>query len=659
MKKLIKKLKKKKISKTYKYIFSILFILIITLVVFYNPIFRNLGTIQWDAKEVHLYNLIFSSSTWNQKNILPLWNPYIFNGFPQIADPQVAIFYPVNFLIALITVFSAKILMYQIVLHYFLAGLFMFLLVKYIFKDYLIGLFAAIAYMFSGFMVGHASHVGMQNTATWLPLIFLITLLLIKKKKFIFSILLGLALAFSFLAGHFQTFLYIFFFLIVFLIYKIIQDKKFIKFKNLKFIALPFVIFLLLVSIQLIPTYQLTKESVRTKLSLELSQTESLNPKSLLNFLNPNHNNVAFSGPYRGPWDRTQNYLFIGISTIILSLIGAIFSKHKLKSFLLLMFVIAITYSLGKYFFAQPIFYKLIPFLNKIRAPSNMMLITEFCLILLAASGFKFVKDKMKKKIPYLALFILFIIILEIIPITKINTLLYARARPDSIARKPYIVEKILNEYDYLDKNLHFSTYRLNEIGMDRNFTQIFNIYSFDGYNPLMLRRQANYEDAMVKNATLVDLAGIKYLPCKYIASRVDILRKIGEICINNQYYSRLFFVKDYIVAKNQSEALSLLSKTDLQKYVILEEEPNKNKNNFKEKDVRIKIMADNPGFWNIEIDNENDGFLVIRETFYPGWQAKINGIDTEIYRANYLFKAVFLQGGKNSVILNFKPKLF
>src|SRR3989304_9006115 len=92
-------------SKTFLYpgIFAIFFTLAIFL--FRPALFDDAGTLQWDAREVHLTNLIFSSSSWRD-GFSPLWTPYIFSGFPQIADLQVAIFYPVNLLVGLFAGFS-------------------------------------------------------------------------------------------------------------------------------------------------------------------------------------------------------------------------------------------------------------------------------------------------------------------------------------------------------------------------------------------------------------------------------------------------------------------------------------------------------------------------------------------------------------------------
>jgi hypothetical protein len=54
------------------------------------------------------------------------------------------------------------------------------------------------------------------------------------------------------------------------------------------------------------------------------------------------------------------------------------------------------------------------------------------------------------------------------------------------------------------------------------------------------------------------------------------------------------------------------------------------------------------------------NNLLFFSETFYPvGWKAFIDGKETPIYRANYLFRAVMVPGGIHTLEMKFEPKAF
>lgn len=656
------------IKKIYPIVAPIFFYSLFTLAVFWDPIINNFGSIQWDAISVHFFNLLFSSQSWHN-GILPLWTPYIFNGFPQIADLQVAVFYPINLVIGLFSVFSADLMLYQAMFHYFLAGFFAFLLSRYLSGNFLLSLGAGIAYAFGGFMAGHSSHIGMQNTATWLPLIFLFLLLALDKRKITYAVFCGFFLGVSILAGHLQTALYITFAVGLYFAFDFIWGGYSLKIlsKKMAIILIIYATAFLISAVQLLPTYELTKQSQRAEISLEISQTESLYPQSLWALIYPNYNNVSHDGAYRGPWDRTQNYLYISIAILALAVIGAvagIFNKdtRKITAFFILLAGISVFYSLGQYGFLQKYFYQFIPIFNKIRAPANMMLLFDLAVIGLVAMAGKglCVSDSAKsptgfKNIcPIGGFAILLIITAEIFIAASQNELIYARKYSSDILREPWIAQNILSEYSALDEIDKFKVFKIPEF--TDNQTQMRGIYAFDGYNPLALARYGNFVDAMVKNANLVDLAGIKYLPCQYIPERAEKLEKVGDLCINKNYYPRAFFVDHFIVAENGEDALSKLNSIDTpQEAVILEDDPlvfiNQNSEN-----QNIVIADAKPGFWKLNVKNNSDSFLFFGQTDYPGWTAKIDGNKTKIYKADYLFQAVFVPQGEYEIVFEFQP---
>jgi hypothetical protein len=53
------------------------------------------------------------------------------------------------------------------------------------------------------------------------------------------------------------------------------------------------------------------------------------------------------------------------------------------------------------------------------------------------------------------------------------------------------------------------------------------------------------------------------------------------------------------------------------------------------------------------------DGYLVLLDSYYPGWKATVDGRATEIFRANYTFRAVPITSGDPRVVFSFHPRMF
>jgi uncharacterized membrane protein YfhO len=70
-------------------------------------------------------------------------------------------------------------------------------------------------------------------------------------------------------------------------------------------------------------------------------------------------------------------------------------------------------------------------------------------------------------------------------------------------------------------------------------------------------------------------------------------------------------------------------------------------------------ILAETPQRIEIQVQAAAPGYLVLLDTFYPGWTATLDGQPTPIYRANYLSRAVFMPAGQHQVIFTYRPFSF
>jgi hypothetical protein len=53
------------------------------------------------------------------------------------------------------------------------------------------------------------------------------------------------------------------------------------------------------------------------------------------------------------------------------------------------------------------------------------------------------------------------------------------------------------------------------------------------------------------------------------------------------------------------------------------------------------------------------DGFILLNEIYYPGWQADVDGKPVEILRADGIFRALFTAAGDHRIEFRFRPRHF
>lgn len=148
-----------------------------------------------------------------------------------------------------------------------------------------------------------------------------------------------------------------------------------------------------------------------------------------------------------------------------------------------------------------------------------------------------------------------------------------------------------------------------------------------------------------------------------------------------SDYIPRVYFAESYETEKDPDALLDRVFSDDFTSndLVILEEElpprldtqlDGLTTSNVAGKN-EVSIASDTQNSIEIKVETDRDGFLVLHDTFYPGWKAYAcngkwmmdDGLDecreTKIYRANYAFRAVRVPKGEHAVFFQYKPKSF
>ncbi len=111
---------------------------------------------------------------------IPLWNPHQFSGIPFLAAGQQSIFYPLSILYYVMPLVWAY--GWFTVLNLWLAGLFMYALLRGLGMGRLGGIIAGITYQLCGFLIASAVFPMIIGAAVWMPLLLLIAEFIIRRQ---------------------------------------------------------------------------------------------------------------------------------------------------------------------------------------------------------------------------------------------------------------------------------------------------------------------------------------------------------------------------------------------------------------------------------------------------------------------------------------------
>lgn len=128
----------------------------------------------------------------------------------------------------------------------------------------------------------------------------------------------------------------------------------------------------------------------------------------------------------------------------------------------------------------------------------------------------------------------------------------------------------------------------------------------------------------------------------------------------NMKVLPRAFIVPKATITKDRDEILEKLKSDDFnpKEYIFLEENvsvPLNNAGTYKEASVTYY----SPNEIHVKVYMDNPGFLVLSENYYPGWRAIDNDKETNIYRADYTLRSVYLDAGQHEIKFVYDPLSF
>ena len=607
---------------------------LLTLVFFWNPLTNPETTPQWDAIDVH-----YSSQKYFADHIfdgvLPFWTPYIFSGFPFLADPQVGAWYPLNWPFFLLGV-TPKTMEAEIALHTLLACAGMYLLLGRFTKSRPAALVGALFYSFSGYFADHTQHVGLYCAACWLPWLALFLLLAIERSFFRWTAAAGLAAGLMVLAGAFQAALYSYFALAMFGIAEAILERRAVP-RILGFLAGTVTLGVLLSAVMSLPGWELTAHSERFAMNFGNTRDRILHLRALANLFWPNATGI-FSESLS---PATAYYLYSGILLVPLAALGLGTRRARITG--LIIAIPTIWYMLGPKFGL----YRLgafLPGLHRVRAPIHAWFVAIFALSILATAGAAWLFEQQRKR-PWLATVIVCVLFGDLFYWNALaNPGIYSRLSweeryggfEENTRTKVLLPQPSLTRFDAPD--------RLTVFG-PLNHPLDLHLEATYGYNPLMITYYAEYREEVAKNP--------KLLAAMNVARKLDV--KLSAIVPVERTLPRAYFSRSVESIPGDAASKARLATLDPELTTIVNgpERPSTDPQAVVvsvtegEQELVVRYRATKPALLRVAIP------------FFPGWRATEYGAKLPVLRVDHAFMGVEVPAGEKELALRFHSNYF
>jgi len=648
----------------------------------------------------------------------PFWNPYILSGHPVFADGQNGFLNPVRILLnILFSPWKARDMF--VFIHLILSGFFMFLYLKKLSLSFYPSLFGGFVYSFSIPITGHIPEDFYISTFAYLPFLLFSCEKAVEEKKKIWIGISGFVLALILLgrylpAAYFS--LLIFASVFLFKLWTNLKNYKEIITSFFLVLLLGF----LISSIQILPTIELSSLSAEQRgkdldvLGKRFPYTFRV-ALLVINFFSPIFlgSSVDINPPTYPPFDPFVISGFNGILSLFLLTLSAFNMKGKRETqfyfFLYIIFFLSYLHT--------PINYILsfLPFFKKLAILVALPPVIAFLSSLLSSTGAEILlqhQSTIKKYLPifiaslfsfgsailaltifgknlplpwlgfeniriFSPLLIIFIIVytflINLSPSLKGFSLILismVELLPLSFSfNRPCSVPNLKWEYFSQEKP---GLYRVSsDTGL--NLYMAFQIYSPDGYEGLIpdyyiIGTKPEIKGYPIRTFTLEDLSYpvARLLGVKSIASSnpeqiripYEMLEKIKEegvitIFRVKDVLERVFVVRTSKKVSDWREASELIkSGYNPLDGVLIEEEVEcsggKGSARIVEyKDEKVLVEASIEG---------GCAFLVLSDTWYPGWKVYVDGKEKRILRAYGFIRTVPIEEGKHSIVFVFKP---
>ena len=612
--------------------------LALAVVIFYwEPLFSSNASIQWDAVDVTYSAQKLLSETVRGGKV-PFWTPYVFSGMPLVADPQVGAWYPLNwpFFLAGITPRGIE---WQLALHAWIAAVGTYLLARDLMASRAAAVLAAMFFAFSGLFAETSSHVGPFQATALFPALLWTGRRASRSPRWLGA--LAVASGCMVLAGHFQTALYSFFALGVFLAADAVLERGNWR-GTAAALGCAAIAAATLPAVMVLPGLELSAESIRAGADYSRDAGAALAPGALATLVSPNHYGALDPGGYTGPQDITQFYLYMGILLVPLAAMGgAARSRER--------WMAAALIAAGAWYAAGPAggLYSaiaMLPGFRSVRAPVQMWFVAALGLALLAGMGMAYVRKRWSS--PWIAA--------ALIAFTGADLYYWNMSRnPLAFARASF-----QELYGAAQDRFRNTVAPFTRDAMHRIYSpvdsQVFGplngaldgrIETTFGYNPLELARYERYINAAKANPRLVN----------GLAATAIIDAERGALGANPGALPRIYAPDAVTAVGSKEEAAARLASLDPAHEALVEGMGGIAQNGG----VQVKITGYEGDSYRARVEAPHAALVRIAAPYFPGWRTEIDGREAKVVPVDLALMGVVVPAGGHELALMYRSNWF
>jgi len=667
--------------------------------------------------QFYAFRTFMAEELWSGR--LPLWNPFNFSGAPFLADIQSAVYYPIGLLVIFFAGQGALPLVaveIEVILHYFLASLFVYLFVKHLTRSRVAGLASGIIYAYGSYLTSYPKlQMAILEGQTWVPLALLAASLAAeeerrgrKRRTAAWLMLGGVALGLSVLAGHGQTLLLAAYTVLAYLLFVFFplwwaEDRRGKVLIVARLLLLP-AIALGLGAAQLIPSFEYMQLSTRAQMSFSRASGGFLF-SDLLALVLPG-----------------LRVIYVGILPLVLAILALVLKRRRETIFWGIMAILALLLSLGGRTFLFTLLYLFAPGFNLFQGQERALQVFSLAVAILAGYGTAILEHPMAHtaKHRYAAICCLLrwatigAVVLSILAYwgTLLNppesgdvsdllersvllvillalgtAVLYLRLRRRLRGWRLGLLLIPILVFDLFSLNLGQDLQRFrardrfqpppvveflqgqpapfrvwHERQLPGNYGVVWRLEDTGGISPLRLDRYQRFLNALPSDRAR-SLLNVQYaFTWEHVLPDGQLVEEYSDP-EQDAYFYRIeataplaYVVYSAQIEADDTAALERLAVPDFdpRQQVILAQDPG-----FElpgAGSATVQILERLPNRLELEVDTDADGVLVLSEIDYPGWQATVDGRQAPILRANTVLRALPLRAGQHKVEMVFRP---